>query len=390
MKITLVCGFFESTLQSFRENQFAKRLPKAGHRVKVITSTESSVWRYNRAGVAQTEPAALDNEYHLIEGLSLERRKPYARAGDLVLFPLRTDDFLDADVVHVLDFRQGITALAARQAARLGKPVMYDHEQRGDRAGSPIHHIDNALRRAFIRLGAPHVGAVRHTVQANRAFFERVSGLKSPPPFHLSSLGVDEAIFQYDDALRAVTRRELGLQETEFTWLMSGKIDMDKRPNEVAAAVQRVSGTLLVAGKLSERAHASLAEFSCVRILGPMSQARLNALYNAVDACIFTTFTLSYWEALAARARIVVPRTSFSEPILAHRSGVHLFGSADMFEVEEERYRPAAPLADYLEPVLRSVLMLGRPASGIEWLTWSHKIAELESQYCELLKARSE
>ncbi len=383
MNITIICGFFESTMQSYRENQFALRLASRNHNVRVITSDQSFIWKFNRARVRPTNPSINDDFYRQINNLALIRRKPYFRLGDLVMFPVRRNDFLDADVVHVLDFRQGITARAARLAMAMGKPVVYDHEQRGDRIGSPLHAVDNFVRRCLIRYGAEAPSLVRHTVISNRRYFETVAPRYSGP-FALSPLGVNETVFFKSAELRRETRRNLGLEPNEKMFLFTGKIDIDKRPASVMEAANIVGSKLFIAGKLSPSTAIEAKKYSNVIVLGEKNQTDLNALYNAADFCIFTTFSLSYWESLSAGANVIVPATHFSQAILKDKPGVLLFGEPSMFAVEEERYHKEYPLATVLQKTLSDALLLERAEVDSAWIQWDGKIDELEQQYAAL------
>lgn len=380
MNIVIVCAFFESAMRSFRENQFAERLSKRGHQVKVITSDQSYIWGLNRARVQPTIPTAEDTYYKDLPNLHLVRRKPLIRVGDFVLFPISRADFRDADVVHVLDFRQGITAIAARLAHALGKPVIYDHEQRGDRVGNFLHYFDNFIRRKLISFGGKAPNLVRHTVMANKSFFQKVVP-NYPGEFALAPLGVNDKIFFRNDILRIETRKALGLSEANFMFLFSGKIDFDKRPADVARAMQRAGSSIFFAGKLSEAVRKTLENFDNVIFLGDKTQPELNALYNACDCAIFTTFSLSYWEALAAGTNIIVPYTQFSRGILANLEGITIFGGPDMFEVEEERYISEFPVEKVLYEAIEKAKKLPRTLVDRSWLSWDEKIRILENQY---------
>lgn len=384
MKIVIVCAFFESAMRSFRENQFAERLSKRGHQVKVITSDQSYIWRLNRARVRPTIPTSEDSYYQGLTNLQLIRRKPLIRVGDFVLLPLNRQDFRDADIVHVLDFRQGVTAVAARIAQSLGKPVVYDHEQRGDRVGSFLHRFDNLFRRGLIKFGGKAPNLVRHTVMANRSFFQQVVP-SYVGEFALTPLGVNDKVFFKDECLRGKTRKELGLAEDGFMFLFSGKIDFDKRPTDVAKAMQRAGHTLFLAGKVSDGVKQALVGFSNVIFLGEKTQTELNALYNACDCAVFTTFSLSYWEALAAGANLIVPSTKFSKNILEGIEGVVLFGRSDMFEVEEERYISDFPVEDVFYEAITIAQALPRTLGDRSWLSWDEKIDTLEHQYDKLM-----
>jgi len=384
MRVLIICGFFETTLQSFRENQIALRLAARGHNVTVLSSTESHIWKYGRQGHKPTDPDGNFERYQNIPNLKIVRRKPYFRIGDLVLFPVTTSDLKGFDVVHVLDFRQGVTAISARIARRLGIPVVYDHEQRGDRRGHLLHNVDNALRRLFIKYGASGVDLVRHTVHANRDFLLSVTNSVSKDQCVLSPLGADMDIFFPDQQLRSVRRSELKIPDGKKLIVCTGRFSPEKRPQDIAKATETLNCSLVFCGSMPSELQTILERWPHVTVLPAMSQAYINGLYNAADCAIFTTFTLSYWEALATGLEILVPRTSFSEEVSTSCDGVYLFGHNDMFSVTEEQYRKDESISEYVRVALSAISWTRAPTPPA-WVGWDARIDALEHQYLRII-----
>ncbi|MCG9914732.1 MAG: hypothetical protein MH112_00030 [Phenylobacterium sp.] len=387
MRILLVCGFFETTLNSFRENQFALRLAANGHQVHVLTSTESHVWRYGRARHALTVPNGEEERYANVKGLTISRRKPYIRVGDLVFFNLHRSDFEGVDVVHVLDFRQGVTALAARLAQALNIPVVYDHEQRGNRRGHLLHGADNFIRRSLIRLGATSVTLVRHTVHTNANFLQEVAPSIPVDRYRLSPLGADEAIFYKDDDLRMRRRSELGIAPHERVVAITGRFSNEKRPLDVAVAVADAGNRAIFCGPMSSDVQAALKNYPNVIVIGPATQIDLNAIYNAADLAIFTTFTLSYWEALSSGTPILVPRTSFSDQASANMPGINTFGDESMFSVPEEQYHAHVNISHFILSSLNSFDWRKQEHIG-NHVSWTGRIKSLEEHYRDAIRIK--
>lgn len=384
MNILFVCGFFETTLESFRENQISRRLAERGHTVTVLTSTESHVWKFGRQRHRITNPDGNLSRYANTPNLKIVRRKPTFRAGDLVMFPLHKSDFAGVDIVHVLDFRQGITAAAARLARSLGIPVVYDHEQRGDRRGHLLHSVDNYIRRSLIKHGSKGATLVRHTVDANLEFLLSVTRHITPEQCHLAPLGADEHIFFRDAGLRKATRDLYSLSDDDRLIVCTGRFSSEKRPVDVARATANLNCRLYFCGSVPENIANELRAWPHISLLGPKSQKEVNALYNAADCALFTTFTLSYWEALATGCPIVVPNTTFSQKIRDLCQGVHLFGAPEMFLISEEQYQLGF---DLTEPVSKTLerfdwMRLDTPPA---WVSWDSRIAEVEAQYASIL-----
>ncbi|MCO6384614.1 hypothetical protein [Oceanicola sp. 502str15] len=182
------------------------------------------------------------------------------------------------------------------------------------------------------------------------------------------------------------------MRHDEVAWIATGRIEVEKRFHQVARGLRHIGARLFIAGPVSKNAAKLLSRSENVVLLGPKKPEELNAIFNAADCCIFTTFTVSYWEALGSGSCILVPRTSFSEEIVGGRPGVTLFGSEEMFDVPEERYRADVDLADIIHDTLTSTKMPNRlrldepPA----WLSWDARIDTLEWQYSRLVQSKGD
>jgi glycosyltransferase involved in cell wall biosynthesis len=257
-----------------------------------------------------------------------------------------------ADVVHVIEFRQGVTVLIALLARMFGKPVVYDHEQRGDRTEKWYSRVDSLFRRALIFVGAFTVSCVRHTVLANREHFRSCTPRKVEAIF--APLGVDPERFYFDPAARHAVREELGFAPTERVAVMSGKLHRLKRVIDVARACQRSNVRLVLVGTVAPDVAKELAalESVAVTVLGQAKPERLRDIYNAADIAIFTTFSVSYWEAYATGIHLVLPNSAFTQLVFADDPHVSLFGTPDMFRVSDEEYREGTDITDAVEAAL--------------------------------------
>ena len=209
MRVLLVSGFFESQLVSFREYAYSKELADLGHDVTLMCGDQSYIWSKSRVRLPVTEPGKDDRAFVASTGVRLLRRQVFFRLSDLVLYRPSLAAIRQADVVHVIEFRQGITALVALLARAMGKPVVYDHEQRGDRTARWYSRVDSWLRRLLILAGSFTVDCVRHTVTANRDHFR--SCTPRAVEMMWAPLGADPRRFYFDAAERAAVRRELGV-----------------------------------------------------------------------------------------------------------------------------------------------------------------------------------
>ena len=158
--------------------------------------------------------------------------------------------------MHVIEFRQGITAVVALLARALGKPVVYDHEQRGDRTARWYSRVDSWLRRLLILAGSFTVDCVRHTVTANRDHFR--SCTPRPVEMMWAPLGADPRRFYFDAAEREAERREIGVGPKERVAIMTGKLHATKHVTDVVRACRAAGVRLVLVGTIPAEVRAEL------------------------------------------------------------------------------------------------------------------------------------
>jgi hypothetical protein len=337
LKILICSGFTETELISFRENQYPRIISSYGHDVVVSTSNRSYIWKYNRSKSKQTEPAKNDVKFMSEYGYEIKRKNPFIRIGDFVIMSIPLIDIIKADVVHVIEFRQGYSVMVAMVAKILGKRVVYDHEQRGDRHYSILHTVDSAFRRILIGIGSLFVDYVRHTVYVNGEHYLK-NAWKKPKCIKLSPLAADERVFFFDPEIRKLGRLKYRLIDGEKVYILSGKLGESKKTNQVLQLLCSSGSRVIVAGTVDDETSKFIKKNSdLILYVGSVDASELNILFNVADVAIFTTFSVSYWEALSAGLNIIVPRSRFSEAILVGENCI-LFGSEDMFSVVEEQY----------------------------------------------------
>ena len=354
MRVLLGSGFFESELPSFREYSYSKELAQLGHEVTLMCGDQSYVWGRSRVRLPASNPSRNDQEFAAATGVSVLRRHIFFRVSDFVLYWPVLAEIRRADVVHVIEFRQGITVLIALLARLFGKPVVYDHEQRGDRTEKWYSRVDSVFRRMLIFIGSLTVSCVRHTVLANREHFLSCTPRKVPTMF--APLGVDPQRFFHDEQARTRVRAELGLQPQERVAVMSGKLHRLKHVSDVARACERAGVRLVLVGTIAPEVAEELQAIRAgtLIVLNQATPDRLREIYNAADLAIFTTFSVSYWEAYATGVHLVLPATAFTERVFAKDANVSTFGRADMFRVADEEYREGVDIADYVHGALQA------------------------------------
>lgn len=381
-RILIVSGFTETSINSFREIQYPRALAQRGWRVSIFTSDQSYIWRFNRARLPQTNPCVADDALRAL-GVQIHRRRPLIRISDfLVLLPsLRL--LREADLVHIVEFRQGFSVAVALFAKLLGKPVVYDHEQRGDRNYSWLHRADSAVRRLCIGVGSLFVDVVRHTVHANRDHFHKCAWRNVRTVF--SPLAADERVFGYDPDARSELRSSWKLDAKARVAVFSGKLDAAKRSDQAIKALVDLGWYVVAVGRVPDAVRASLEQIPNVRLISHVSPKELNRIYSAADLAVFTTFSISYWEALATGLKILVPRTTFSESSLSPDHAI-LFGRESMFVVPEEQYQANADIYRLVRVAAEGFTLTNEARTTRPEFTWPAKGAELDSLYRELLE----
>lgn len=386
IKVLLASGFFESQLVSFREYAYSAELRALGHDVTLMCGDQSYIWSKSRIGLPATRPMQHDADFVASTGARLLRRRVFFRVSDFVLYLPDLAAIRNADVVHVIEFRQGVTLAVALLAWILDKPVVYDHEQRGDRSARWYSRVDSVFRRALIGAGARVVDCVRHTVLANREHFESCTGRKVRSMF--APLGADLGRFHHDETERRRVRIELDLPADARVAVMSGKLHAEKRVMDVVTACAAAGVHVVLVGTLAPDVARELDQLGVpFSVTGEVSPDRLRALYNAADIAIFTTFSVSYWEAYATGVQLVVPETRFSELIFQGKPGVTRFGSPSMFEIEDEQYLPGVEIH---QPLTQALLKVPPPSARRSRDDFSRRESgrRLAALYRELLDER--
>jgi glycosyltransferase involved in cell wall biosynthesis len=386
IKVLLASGFFESQLVSFREYAYSAELRAQGHEVTLMCGDQSYIWSRSRVGLPVTQPLQHDADFVARTGTRLLRRHVLFRVSDFVLYLPDLAAIRDADVVHVIEFRQGVTLAVALLAWAYGKPIVYDHEQRGDRSARWYSRLDSVFRRTLIGVGARVVDCVRHTVLANREHFASCTARNVRSMF--APLGADLTRFHHDETERRRVRIELQLPSDARVAVMSGKLHAEKRVVDVVKACAAAGVHVILVGTLAPDVERELLRTGVTfRATGEVSSDRLRALYNAADIAIFTTFSVSYWEAYATGIQLLVPATRFTELIFENKPGVTRFGSPSMFAVEDEQYRPGLEISEVLTEALLRVPPPGARRSRHDF-SRQETGRRLAALYRELLEQR--
>lgn len=353
MRVLIGSGFFESELPSFREYSYSKELAALGHEVTLMCGDQSSIWAKSRVRLPVTVPARCDAQFARLSGVAILRRRVLFRVSDFVLYFPVLAAIKHADVVHVIEFRQGVTLLIALLAKIFGKPVVYDHEQRGDRAARWYSRVDSVFRRFLIFMGSFLIDCMRHTVLVNRDHFRSCSIRRVTEIF--APLGVDPERFYFSAEERAAIRAELQIKNSESVAIMSGKLHAHKRVIDVVKAARRAGQRLILVGTMTPDVQAALQTLGERReiLLPQASSERLRSLYCGADIAVFTTFTVSYWEAHATGIRLIVPATAFSELVFANDAYVTGFGDRAMFRVADEQYQDNVDITNAIYDALK-------------------------------------
>lgn len=385
IRVLIASGFFESSLVSFREYAYSRGLAALGHQVTLMCGDQSYVWAHGRVKLPVTNPAEKDAAFVAQTGVRLLRRSVFVRVSDFALYVPSIAAIKNADIVHVIEFRHGVTLLVALLARLMGKPVVYDHEQRGDRSERWYSRIDSRFRRSLISLGSVLVDCVRHTVLANRDHYRSCSLTQVETMF--APLGVDTALFFFDENERTALRRRLRIAPNERLAIMTGKLHHLKRVPDVVLACRRAGIRLVLVGPLSPNVDHE------IKGLGPGTEIMLaqtnpedlRALYNAADYGIFTTFTVSYWEAHATGLHLLVPATEFTEIVFGNDLSVTPYGDSQMFIIPDEQYHPEVDLAEMIEIALRCSRPAADRASRTDFSS-SVTVQRLSELYYRLLR----
>jgi glycosyltransferase involved in cell wall biosynthesis len=386
MNILLCSGFFESELPSYREYAYTKELAKLGHKVTLLCGDQSHIWKRRTFGFTVTNPSAKDDEFMKATSVKVVRRHIFFRYSDFVLYLPSIQAIKDADVIHIIEFRTGTTVLIAMLAKLFGKPVVYDHEQRGDRFRHWTSRVDSVWRRQLIWFGAHFVDHVRHTVIQNLLHFKRCSNSKATT--QLAPLGTDPHLFYFRSDARSAIRQKLGIAGHERVAIVSGKLHPAKLIDQVILACRQASVRLILVGVVSDDMKPKLDALPPGNeiYISYVDAQGLAQYYSAADMAIFTTFTLSYWEAYTTGLSLIVARTAFSELAFKDDPCVQLFGSEELFKVPDELYKPNTDIVLLVAQAL-SASIIRNPRDTQFKFAAQQQIKLLEQSYRKLLPA---
>jgi len=158
----------------------------------------------------------------------------------------------------------------------------------------------------------------------------------------LAPLGIAPRLFFFDPAACASLRRIHGIALGTPIAVMSGKLHGCKRVVDVVKACRASGVRLVLVGTFAEKLRDEIARLppGGEILLQQVEAGDLRGIYSMADIAIFTTFTISYWEAHATGIKMVIPNTAFSRLVFEGDADVLRFGEPSMFAVEDEEYRP--------------------------------------------------
>ncbi len=285
-----------------------------------------------------------------------------------------------ASVVHSHMYRSNVPATIAGKLA--GTSAIFGQ----------IHNVgtwESSRQRVVDRfLAKRRTGTITVSRAVQRDVMENLGLSEAQTPLLYN--GVDMSAFENDPGARRHVRNELGIADDQPLFLVPARIVAQKNPIGVLKAfcnaAKSASGPAPVLafagdGKLEEELRAAAADHADVQILGRRND--MNALYNAADAVILSSFKEGFSNA-------VVEALACGKPVIASDVG----GNAEAISKPEfgwihDSGDGGALTAQIGEAMLKGVEGLGKMATGCraraELFSLDGLVEQTHELYCKAL-----
>jgi len=294
-----VVGFYLPD-HEYREKYYSNGMKKKGHEVKLVTS---NVY-YKFSDIKGLQRKRIMDKIKLLDEDFVIRKKALFYFEDKVFF--RIDDIIkkfDPDIIHTFEATQYQPLIVAKLAEKYKIPLIYEHEQRTF-GKSFLAKIDSYITPIILREVVKIARGIRALTPEALDFIKKYIGIIGKE-ISISTLGYNPEIFFYDLKIRNKKRSELGIKEREILVVISGKNLKEKRTDLIIRALSSLQNVkvITIGPKKFRGAYKSFP------LLDPKE---LNKMYNAADLCVWTRYTVSYFQALGTGCDILVPKTKYT------------------------------------------------------------------------------
>ena len=329
-KILIIIGYHENDY-FFRNNYYAENLAKHNE-VSILTSDRGYFFKTH----SKTQPKFKTGK-ETYKGVQIIRQKSYFNFFAQTYFSTKKIiDQINPDIVLVYEFQQFVTFWATRYCLKKKIPVIYEHEQR-DIGSSLLGKI-----RSYI-FTIPAIKSVLHKVQHIRTVTsgsmdflkENLKSNTSFPPHSVVTLGYNKKKYFYKSSLRNAFRKKYHLKNDDIVIGVTGKFFRAKQIETVIEAFQKSIHKvknkkikLFLIGKadpeyanrLEKLMEEDSLSFSHIRYIPELlSLEELNTAFNAFDYGLWTSATISYFEALGSGLKIIIPYGSASDHLKSQK-----------------------------------------------------------------------
>ena len=390
MKILHIIGFYDPR-NFFREVYYTQGLAKVGHEVTLLTST---------APIANDPRGRLwPAGEEIVNGVRVVRYKPTLYFKDLVVFDVKSAiREYSPDLVHIYEARQYVTYRAGLHCHHLGIPFVYEHEQRFPGVTTLGKIRSHVTVNRWLRGLLPKAAAIRTVTPGAKNYLLNAMPTLDSKSVTVDTLGYDGAKSFAQAELRKKMRRRLGLPINALVIGFSGKLDWSKRPELVIDAFARCTNNintyLVVVG--SGKADFMDALEHKIKTAGPriilvpslFSGADFNEFLNATDYMVWTKPTISYFEALGAGARIIIPFGDGSSHL--NSTAIRFYGKGGGLDPASNRIIDESAVREELTQIFSDLVPFNREkVQDISQFEVADITARLEAQYREILENSS-
>jgi len=325
MKIAYCIGFYDKDF-NYREKIYAEYFSQIKETQVYILTSNLPYPSLNKTNKEIGAGTAKEGNITVI------RRRPLLKLRDIIFFKFKKIiTQIKPDIVHVFDSRQFVTYKIAQFAYNKNIPVIYDHEQRTE--GSTLRgEIRSKLcNDKWTRKTMRCCSAINVATPGAKAYLMKLDS-KSENKISIMPLCYDKRSFYYDKFLYKSFRGKYGIQNEKIIIGTSGKFSKNKRLEVIIEAFNETNRNdclLFIVGEIEQeylqKLRTQLSKNKRIIFSSRLfNTIELNEFFNGIDYGIWTSPTISFFEAIGTGLQIIIPFGSATKHL--HSNNVTFYG----------------------------------------------------------------
>jgi len=318
MKIAYCIGFYDRNF-NYREKLYAEYFSQIeGIEVYILTSNLPYPSTNKTKKKFDTGTTKEGN-------ITVIRRHQVFKFHDIIFFKFKNTILqINPDVVHVFDPRQYITYKIAKFAFRKNITAILEHEQRTE-GGRLLGRIrSKLLTNKWIKKTIRYCSVIDVATPGAKNYLVDLDS-KSENKINILPLCYDERFFYYDRCLYQSFREKYKVQKGKIIIGISGKFTKNKKLELIIEAFNETNRNDFLLFIVGETENGYLKKLRKLinnnkRILfinRLLNTAELNEFFNGIDYGIWTSPTISFFEAIGTGLYIIIPYGSATKHLIS-------------------------------------------------------------------------